>query len=63
MLELGGLYCYGLGVKRDDKKGYEWIEKSEIQSVLEYLKKTENNRGGFIAYSELPKGADPSEAW
>ena len=63
MLAIGGFYCYGLGVKRDDKKGYEWIEKSGCQSILEYLKMTENNRGSFVNYSDLPKGADPSEMW
>ena len=63
MLEVGGFYCYGQGVKRDDKKGYEWIEKSGCRSILEYLKKTENNRGGFVNYSDLPKGDDIGEAW
>ena len=63
MLEVGGFYCRGRGVKRDDKKGYEWVEKSGCQSVLEYLKKTEDDRDGFVNYSDLPKGDDPGEVW
>lgn len=63
MLWVGWFYCFGLGVKRDDQKGYEWVEKSGYQTTLELLKITENNRGGFVEYSKLPKGADPGEAW
>ena len=63
MFNVGWFYCMGLGVKKDNEKGYEWIEKSGCHTTLELLKITENNRGGFVNYSDLPKGADPSKAW
>lgn len=63
MFHVGWFYCNGLGVERDDQIGYEWVEKSGYQTTLELLKITENDRGGFVNYSDLPKGADPSEAW
>ena len=62
MFQVGLFYCFGLGVKKDNEKGYEWIEKSGCQTTLELLKMTENNRGGFVDYSKLTKGADPSKA-
>ncbi len=63
MLWVGWYYCNGLGVERDDQKGYEWIEKSGYKSVLELLKKTEDDRDGFVDYFDLPKGDDPDETW
>ena len=63
MFHVGWFYCNGLGVERDDQKGYEWVEKSGYQTTLELLKITENNRGGFVSYSDLPKGDDPGDSW
>lgn len=63
MFHVGWFYCNGLGVERDDQEGYKWVKKSGYRHTLKLLKMTEDDRDGFVNYSDLPKGADPSEAW
>ena len=63
MYLLGWHYCMGYGVTRDDEEGYKWFEKAGCHATAEALRKSEDNRFGFVEYPDPTNEGDTKYEW